>query len=772
MIRKKIKLALLCLAFANASAFAQSPRHFNVPVAQDGAVFVSLASQKIPVTDWTATLPQMLGLSEDFSFKLLKENTDNKGRTHRSYEQYYRGIPVSSARIIVHSQNGKLLSITGKIMPQQSQQITTVPSFYEDKALEKAAADMQLQTLLRHEVIQQIYFDSETATATLAFKVDVDGWNQANKFLKYTLYIDAHSGQTLKKYSRIALTDVEATAETYYSGTQTISTEEVTEGVYRLRDNSRNITTYDVSGQIPNFMGSPLFDAPNEVTNNSTNWLAKPHIMGLSLNSVTDEAIHTGLGLSFLTFSGNVLASEIQKDSDLSTLSRNNELGLAAEFTLPYYTNNLFVAVDDTETYTGRFFKDSVALDLFAGTLASVAVDEESSATFSINTDELGSFDWIDSKGNTGTYTIAETAHPVVDVHWGISRTWDYFNENFDYQSFDGEGGLILNYYNGTAMYVGTQNNAAALPAPENAMVYGTGDGIDFNPFVSLDVTAHEFTHLITSNTSNLEYTGESGALNESFSDIMGAAIEFYAKPETANWEIGEEMGITLPFLRSMSNPNAPADFSSAMAMPQPDTYLGTYWAPTGSSDPDNGGVHINSGVGNYWFYLLSVGGSGTNDNGDAYNVSGLGIDLAADIVFHTFTQYLTPTSNYHDAYHATRTYVIDNYGEDSDEYLALVAAWHAVGIPSTTNIPTGPTTTTEINIYPNPVQGNLHINNPSDKSLHAKLIDIKGRVVEEWTIQQGANIQPTAQLAPGTYTLVFDDGQQQIAQKLVVLSQ
>lgn len=751
--------------------FAQSNHDFRVPVAQDGGVFTTLASLQIPVTDWTAELPKMLGLSEDFSFKFLKENTDYKGRTHTSYEQLYRGIPVAAARIILHAEKGKLLSITGKILPQQALQISTVPSIDEAKALELSIAALNLQRKVRSEITSQIFFD-QNGKSTLAYKIDIDGWSQANTFLKYTLFVDAHSGKILKQWSRIANIDVEATAETYYSGTQTITTEEMSEGLYRLRDNERNITTYDVSGQIPSFMGSPLFDAPNDITHNSTSWIARPHIMGISLNSVTNEAIHTGLGLSFLTFSGNVLASEIQKDSDLSTLVRNNDLGFVAEFTLPYYSNNLFVPIEDGETYTGRFFKDSVALDLLAGTLASVSIDEESSASFAISAEELGSFSWTDSKGNTGTYTIAETAHPAIDVHWGISRTWDFFNENFDYQSYDGEGSLITNYYNGTAMYAGTQNNAAALPAPENAMVYGTGDGIDFNPFVSLDVTAHEFTHLITANTSNLEYTGESGALNESFSDIMGAAIEFYAKPDMANWEIGEEMGITLPFLRSMSDPNAPAEFSSAIAAPQPDTYLGTYWAPTGSSDPDNGGVHINSGVGNYWFYLLTEGGSGTNDNGDVYEVSGLGIDVASEIVFQTFTQYLTPTSNYHDAYNATRTYVIDNFGEDSDEYTALIAAWHAVGIPSASSVKNLPISAAELTIYPNPVQGNLHINNHMQKSLNASIIDISGRVADQFQIQPGANTYYTGQLAPGTYTLIMNDGYQKIIQKVVVLAE
>ncbi|NIW45715.1 MAG: hypothetical protein GWN30_13480, partial [Gammaproteobacteria bacterium] len=65
---------------------------------------------------------------------------------------------------------------------------------------------------------------------------------------------------------------------------------------------------------------------------------------------------------------------------------------------------------------------------------------------------------------------------------------------------------------------------------------------------------------------------------------------------------------------------------------------------------PDNGGVHTNSGVQNYWFYLLSEGGSGVNDNGDAYFVTGIGIEEAAQIAYRNLTVYLMPGSDYPDA--------------------------------------------------------------------------------------------------------------------------
>ncbi len=197
------------------------------------------------------------------------------------------------------------------------------------------------------------------------------------------------------------------------------------------------------------------------------------------------------------------------------------------------------------------------------------------------------------------------------------------------------------------------------------AMTYGDGSST-INPLTTLDITGHEISHGVTEHTSNLNYSNESGAMNEAFSDCMGTAIEFYGKPATANWLIGNEIGATF---RSMSNPNAYS---------QPDTYLGTNWY---SGSADNGGVHTNSGVMNYWFYLLSQGGSGTNDNGNSFTVSAQGLAKAAAITYRMNAVYLTSTSQYADA----RTYsiqaAIDLYGACSNEVIATTNAWYAVGV-------------------------------------------------------------------------------------------
>ncbi|MGK4567982.1 M4 family metallopeptidase [Flavobacterium sp. 3HN19-14] len=122
-----------------------------------------------------------------------------------------------------------------------------------------------------------------------------------------------------------------------------------------------------------------------------------------------------------------------------------------------------------------------------------------------------------------------------------------------------------------------------------------------------------------------------------------------------------------------MSNPNLGE---------QPDTYGGDYWAdPNNIDDGDEGGVHTNSGIQNLWFYLLSQGGTGTNDNGYNYNVAGIGITQAAQIAYRNLTTYITPNASYLDAYNGALQAATDLFGNTSSQYAAVQEAWFAVGV-------------------------------------------------------------------------------------------
>ncbi|MCL2597320.1 MAG: M4 family metallopeptidase [Paludibacter sp.] len=279
-------------------------------------------------------------------------------------------------------------------------------------------------------------------------------------------------------------------------------------------------------------------------------------------------------------------------------------------------------------------------------------------------------------------YTNTSSAwnnNPALDVHWGMEITHDYYQNTFGRNSYDNLGGTVFNIYNPVALdSYGYQNNAAWMG--EGIMVYGRG-GSGYHPFVSLDCAAHELTHGVTEYNGNggLNYQGESGALNESFSDIFGTCVEFSALPNP-NWTIGEDIVIN-GVLRDMSNPNSKH---------QPDTYLGNYWANTNSST-DNGGVHTNSGVQNFWFYLLCEGGTGTNDLGNSYSVTPIGMVKAQKITYRNLMNYIAPNASYVSSYNGSLLATADLYGNSSAEYTAVKQAWYAVGIDEDTTEPVVP---------------------------------------------------------------------------------
>lgn len=278
--------------------------------------------------------------------------------------------------------------------------------------------------------------------------------------------------------------------------------------------------------------------------------------------------------------------------------------------------------------------------NLKKGTSYSAAVDFTDADNF-----------WNNANANLDQY--------ATDAHWGAEKTYDFYKTKFNRNSIDNNGLALKSYVHYSTNYFNAFWDGSR-------MTYGDGNSSDnYKPLTAIDVTGHEITHGLTSYTANLNYSGESGAMNEGFSDIFGTSIEAFARPAQNDWLIGADFYT----IRSMSNPNTYSD---------PDTYKGTYWY-TGTGD--NGGVHTNSGVLNFWFYLLSVGKSSTNDFGTAYNVTGIGIDKAAAIAYRTLTTYLVSTSKYADCRNFSIKAAEDLYGVGSPEAIQTTNAWNAVGV-------------------------------------------------------------------------------------------
>ncbi len=247
----------------------------------------------------------------------------------------------------------------------------------------------------------------------------------------------------------------------------------------------------------------------------------------------------------------------------------------------------------------------------------------------------------------------------AVSAHHNASVAFEYFQTTHNRNSINGQGGRILSIVNVTDEDSTDFDNAVWNGA---AMLYGNGNRA-FSPLAgSLDVGGHEMTHGVISSTANLEYRNESGAINESMADVFGVLIE----RENDDWQLGEDVVNRDVFasgaLRDMSDPHNGGTALGDRGF-QPKHVNEQY-----DGNQDNGGVHINSGIANYAFYLFA-----TNEN--------VGLEKAERVYYQALTNYLTAFSKFVDLRLAVVQSAEDFYGADGAEVAAAKSAFDAVGI-------------------------------------------------------------------------------------------
>ncbi|MGW2544464.1 M4 family metallopeptidase [Kitasatospora sp. NPDC001574] len=258
----------------------------------------------------------------------------------------------------------------------------------------------------------------------------------------------------------------------------------------------------------------------------------------------------------------------------------------------------------------------------------------------------------------------------AVDAHFGVAATWDFYKNTFGREGIRGDGvGASSRVHHGNGYANAFWDDDCFC------MTFGDGDG-NTHPLTSLDVAGHEMTHGVTAATANLNYSGESGGLNEATSDILATMVEFHANlpADTPDYLIGEKLD-----LRGNGTP------LRYMDKPSKDGRSADYWRR------GIGGinVHFSSGVANHFFYLLSEGSGPKTVNGVAYDsptfdhstLTGIGRDKATAIWYLALTAYMTSTTDYAAARTATLHAAEDLYGADSGEYTAVAAAWSAVNV-------------------------------------------------------------------------------------------
>ncbi|MBV7699132.1 M4 family metallopeptidase [Streptomyces sp. TRM70350] len=393
-----------------------------------------------------------------------------------------------------------------------------------------------------------------------------------------------------------------------------------------------------------------------------------------------------------------VARAEDAKSPDVSREPRKVVWAASGKPTLAYETvvgglqhdgtpQELHVVTDATtgeKLYEWQAVKNGTGHTVYSGTVPLTTT--QSGSTYNLTDGARGNHRTYNlNRGTSGTGTLFSGPDDVwgngspsnlesaaADAHYGAALTWDYYKNVHGRNGIRGDGVAAYSRVHYGNNYVNAFWSDSCF-----CMTYGDGAG-NANPLVSIDVAAHEMTHGLTSATAGLVYSGESGGLNEATSDIIGAAVEFYANnsSDVGDYLIGEEIdingdGTPLRYMDQPSKDGASKD---------------NWYSGIGSID-----VHYSSGPANHFFYLLSEGSGAKVINGVSYNsptadglpVTGIGRAKAEQIWFKALTTKFTSTTNYAGARTGTLAVAGELYGTTSAEYKAVQDAWAGVAVGS-----------------------------------------------------------------------------------------
>ncbi|MGW1780690.1 M4 family metallopeptidase [Streptomyces sp. NPDC002143] len=305
--------------------------------------------------------------------------------------------------------------------------------------------------------------------------------------------------------------------------------------------------------------------------------------------------------------------------------------------------------------------------------------------TYSLNNGTSGTGTLMTDTDDTwGTGSGSNTQTAGVDAHFGAQTTWDFYKNTFGRSGIKNDGVAAYSRVHYSTAYVNAFWDDDCF-----CMTYGDGTS-STHALTSLDVAGHEMTHGVTSNTAGLNYTGESGGLNEATSDIFGTGVEFYAanSSDVGDYLIGEKIDIN-------------GDGTPLRYMDEPDKDGGS--ADSWYSGVGNLDVHYSSGPANHMFYLLSEGSGSKTINGVTYNsptsdgvaVAGIGRAAALQIWYKALTTYMTSSTNYAGARTAALSAATALYGSSSAQYAGVGNAFAGINVGSHITVPsTGVTVT------------------------------------------------------------------------------
>ena len=593
---------------------------------------------------------------------LYKTQTDKYGNHHVVYNQLI-GVKAEHYQTILHFRpDGSLYYINGKMAIAETAELAKAKAYGERAMLTAAEAALIATGDSASEayVVLASYQDKPCE----AYKV------HDNKMMRYA-YVDAYSGEllfTVPMYRHFAPWDelhgtlATLTARTSYNGIQSLDVLQTDKG-YVLRDPKRNIVTIDATDK--------LDDYPMQVLSG--------YEQGFLLMDTSDDFVFTdkqqlltreytttlkGIEFSYYTWGEDkpgpitMHAYYVDKDGealddifdiaigDSGWVHEFNGYHFVYEFPQPINVNALGEGNYVDFTYDGSTYRAKNQMS--AGNKKELVWI----------TDEIGA-----KKIGSSMKISGDASQPALDVHWGIQQVYDMYHDYFGIIGCDNKGSQIVNIINPTNQlsFISTNGlpmNAFAmsdLPVDSNGlksylMVYGMGAPGYEKYMTSLDLAAHEYTHNVNAGCGNdMLYMNESGALDEALADCMAMVTEYYATGQPT-WLMNEDIVLTRDNMRNYRDPwlSGAVDGEISTVNAQPKYYGGLYWQDYHTDKTDVGGVHTNSGVFNYLFYLLCEGAQNdTNEMGDTRDIQPIGMDRMKDILFQTIMYYNSGLCNY-----------------------------------------------------------------------------------------------------------------------------
>lgn len=624
---------------------------------------------------------QLPRLCQGTTFEVSRDVTDQYGTRHITLQQYVDGVKADGRQMLVHQRDGKIVSVNGLVVTQQM-----IPASAQQAPVRQAQEGREIILFVKDGVAHQAY---QTVKGTQRLTIDAKTGEVLARKSIYRHW-DVSKGETVK-----------AKGLTIFNGEQEFNATRLEDGTYALVDTERKLFTLDASYQA--FRRNGLSDAEissfgevqgpiaseeeyNEfIANQTLAMIANsdlfvsdtPEWLSEDLVASIDSICHTITDFENSPLAGQKIFGLYLDEEGQVVMSTDTVLVTEVQPTVMHLPQTLCF---DSEAYAFAFYAynpeteeskiyaelpPTFSCNAFSAPLTSVQEpqSEEEYEKMQSEIARIGVLNFIHQANGTA---------PLSDIHWGMTQVLDYYKNTFGYDSFDGQGTEVYCLVNAPEN-AGAFSNAFAQPMGEGfpgIMYFGLGGFIQdmfLPPFVILPIMGHEFTHLVARNlNAQMPDTLDmvSGALDESFADIMGFAINRSVTGHKS-WSIGEEFGFV----------SRRFDVPEDCQAPGPSCFLDPFY------DVEEFENHNNACVQNHMFYLLCTGGEGTNSLAQPYAVTPMDITEAEALAFNTLTNYTVSEMSYPDACEAWKAAAAAMFGEDSAQLKSVCQAWAAVGL-------------------------------------------------------------------------------------------